>query len=281
LVKKGLACYIHRPPPGPGKDWETNQFELLWRKELSEGDVKKKGIHKSCTPPGHNSSIPGIHKSCPEKIHHPQKLKENEKKIKKEVSGSTCSANWDASTPYKKEAKKAEYPSRSDDDEKLPKREPLADPEAEFLARLEERHGAQEGHALVRKHVLEIVMEGLKYDPAALREFLEFDAAQTAAPKQLRNPGGYYRALLKKFREAKENQTVAAKKEYQQLLNKHYAALHAPARVAPCSLSICNGTGELYKGNVVVGICECEAGLRVPPGVRRMLESKQLVTAAS
>jgi len=92
------------------------------------------------------------------------------------------------------------FPKEKDDDDEKPKisRPPLF-PEAEFKARLVERHGDSIDVAKVLADV-ESELNGIP-----LAKFLKLDLNATTAPDKLKNPHGYYRQLARTLAEQKLN----------------------------------------------------------------------------
>ena len=148
----------------------------------------------------------------------------------------------------------------SDDDDGS-KREPLEDPEQELRLRFEDTTGA----------ILQTVVDGLAYDHQALKEFVALDDAHTGSPRSLKNPGGYYRALLKQFYAARSARQELEKRERLRAVER---ALSAPKPEAPrpvCELGLCTGGGELCEAGGWRP-CDCTAGRNLSPKVKELME---------
>lgn len=141
------------------------------------------------------------------------------------------------------------------------RRDELADPEQEFLLRLQERHG----DSVDRHAILQCVAGDLK-SFSDWKPFLEFEKKQTTAPNKLRNPAGHCRRALQKFYE-----TRAKRREWE--INEQMRAIEAKVSLAAsrrrptCTLSRCNGTGEVYDSAGLVSACECPLGQKLTPDV--------------
>ena len=130
-------------------------------------------------------------------------------------------------------------PSQKADKDETQKRKPSADPEEEFLLRLNERH-----RNLIRtekfdpvKCIADLCVE-LQHVP--LEEFLELDSKVTTNPGGLVNPHGYYRALARKL--------VMQIEE----ADRKRGESEKPENRFPC----CKGTGEVAPGVY----CSCRVG---------------------
>ena len=129
-----------------------------------------------------------------------------------------------------------------DDDDGKPKREPLEDPAEELRLRFKERFGDASGA------ILQTIVDELN-DRQALKEFVAFDDAHTGAPERLKNPGGYYRALVKQFRAARIARIESEQRERLRAVERPLSAPEPEEPRPVCELGLCNGGGEL-----------CEAG---------------------
>jgi hypothetical protein len=157
--------------------------------------------------------------------------------------------------------------SNTIDDDRLHRREELADPEQEFLLRLKERHG----DSVDRHAILQCVTGDLK-SFSDLKAFLDFENKQTTAPGKLRNPAGHYRRAVQKFYEVRAKRRDWDMREQMRALEaKIGLAREVPARPA-CSLSRCNGTGEVYDSGGLVSACECPLGQQLSPKVLALFE---------
>lgn len=155
--------------------------------------------------------------------------------------------------------------SFSDDDEGNRKREPLENPEDELRQRFLERFADDSGA------ILQTVVNDLGFDRQALAEFVAFDDTHTGAPERLKNPGGYYRALVKEFRSAR---SARIEMENRERYRAYEASLRAPEPEEKpiCELGLCTGGGELFEDGKYRP-CDCTAGQRLSPQVREMMEA--------
>ena len=144
------------------------------------------------------------------------------------------------------------------------KREPIDDPEQEFLLRLRERHG----RAVNPDAVVQCVLGDLK-SFSDLKPFLDFERKQTTAPEKLRNPAGHYRRTVQKFYETRAKRREWDFREQMRAIEVKLVekAYQGQASKPACSLSRCNGTGELWDSDGFVSPCGCEWGQKLSPKV--------------
>ena len=147
---------------------------------------------------------------------------------------------------------------------------PITDqPDAEFRERLKERRWKNGPLAETEmESIIQFVQCGLtKF--SQFQEFLIYEAASTSA-NQVNSPGAHYRSLLQRFQGAR---TQAQKTRLQKMKKdwRHKTEPQEPPQLA-CLLGKCNGRGEVYVGNVLMGICECEAGQNMPVEVQKMIK---------
>jgi hypothetical protein len=140
-----------------------------------------------------------------------------------------------------------------------------ADPEAEFRQRLKDRHGDLVDAAVIAHCVL----RELRWDFKQLASFLDFDAKQTTAPQQLKNPPGHYRRVVQQFQQATASKRDYISKQKQLALEAQLMEQHAraPEPRPTCPLSRCNGTGEYWNDLGFVEACPCEQGQKLSPNV--------------
>ena len=108
-------------------------------------------------------------------------------------------------------------------------------------------------------------------DRQALKEFVAFDDAHTGAPGRLKNPGGYYRDLVKRFRAARVARIEAEHRESLRVIERSLGAQELEERPI-CELGLCNGGGELRE-NGKYRPCDCAAGGQLSLKVREMMEA--------
>ena len=154
------------------------------------------------------------------------------------------------------------------DDDHLHRREDLDDPEQEFLLRLEERHG----NAVDRHAILQCATGDLK-SYSDLEPFLKFDKKQTTAPSKLRNPAGHYRRAVQKFYEVHAKKHDWDMHEQMRALEARIGLVGRVAERPTCSLSRCNGTGEVYDSAGLVSACDCPTGQKLAPEVLALFET--------
>jgi hypothetical protein len=157
-----------------------------------------------------------------------------------------------------------------DDNRSRPKRDPLGNPEEEFLQRLRERHG----NSVNPEGILQFVLEGLNWQITGLKAFLDFDERQTTAPEKLTNPPGHYRRAVEKFRLAQAKRREIDLRERQRALEKslHDRRAENQPLKPTCSLSRCDGNGEFWDETGLVSACQCEAGGKLLPAVLDLFE---------
>ncbi len=153
------------------------------------------------------------------------------------------------------------------DDDFLHTREALDDPEQEFLLRLQARHGS----SVDRHAILQCVICDLK-SYSDLKPFLDFDRNQTTAPHKLTNPPGHYRRAVQKFYETRAKKRDWDMREQMRALEAKIGSLRDRPERPECSLSRCNGTGEVYDSAGLVSACDCPVGQRLSPKVLAFFE---------
>ena len=155
-----------------------------------------------------------------------------------------------------------------DDTRRTVDREPLANPDEEFLQRLRDRHG----NSINPEAILQSVLETLEWQATDLKEFLDFDARQTTAPNKLTNPPGHYRRTAEKFRLARAKRREIDLRERQRALENSLQNRRDQLPKPTCSLSSCDGNGEFWSESGLVSACQCEAGKNLSPAVLDLFE---------
>jgi hypothetical protein len=130
------------------------------------------------------------------------------------------------------------------------------------MARLNERHYGIDAAA-----ILESVLTQLPAGIDAFKAFLDFDAKTTTKPAAIKNPGGYYRDLVPKFR---ERNLTASQIDYRNFQRELEAKEPEPA--PSCPLGLCSGNGERFSESGSISACECEAGRRKTPKELKFFE---------
>ena len=156
-------------------------------------------------------------------------------------------------------------------DDCVHRRDELADPEQEFLLRLKERHG----DSVDRHAILQCVTGDLK-SFSDWKPFLDFEKKQTTAPHQLRNPAGHYRRAVQKFYETRAKQREWDIREHMRAIQAKIGLAETRKRPA-CTLSRCNGTGEVYDSVGLVSACECPIGQKLTPEVLALFKEVNTV----
>jgi len=225
-------------PARPG-DNDSNEYRLLWHEVFAEND--------------------GVDKSSYKKSHHQKRKIE---KVKDQ--GSRKPQRKSVQSEQNKTGRTKLSNSFPDDDDGKPKRELLEEPQDELRLRFKERFGDGSGA------ILQTIVADLGFDRQALAEFVAFDDAHTGAPGRLKNPGGYYRALVKQFRAARIARIESEQRERYRAMERTLSP-QEPEEKAICELGLCDGGGELSE-NGEYRPCDCPAGQNLSPKVRELME---------
>jgi Helix-turn-helix domain len=136
--------------------------------------------------------------------------------------------------------------------------EPTADklskrnPEAELRRRMKLGHNDESGGLAY------LVLRGLGFEIDLLSRFLLYDAVRTGDPVRVLNPGAYYRSLVRSFLRSEETRKAHSEKE--------------GIERDECTLGMCDGTGQIYKGQIVTA-CDCKVGRSLPSTVLELMEA--------
>jgi len=236
----------------------------------SESELKEKGVVDSSITPQETTNNPAPHaplnpaRGAPDRSNHHHQRDRTKKKVPNIETGDRFQDKPVQSAESKTGRKTPFSNSLPDDDDGKPKREPLDDPTEELRQRFKERFGDESGA------ILQTVVADLGFDRQALTEFVAFDDAHTGAPERLKNPGGYYRALVKQFRAARIARIEAEQRERYRAMERTLSSPE-PGERAICELGLCNGGGELPE-NGKYRPCDCAAGQNLSPKVRDLME---------
>ena len=94
---------------------------------------------------------------------------------------------------------------------------------------------------------------------------------RTGSPGSIRNPGGYYRALVKQFRAARVARIESEQRERHRAVERALSTPE-PEEKPICELELCDGGGELRE-NGKYRPCDCAVGQQLSPKVREMMEA--------
>jgi hypothetical protein len=234
----------------------------------SESEVKKKAAVDSSITPQETTNNPAPHaplnpaRGAPDRSNHHHQKDRTKKKVPNIEAGDRSQNKSVQPAESKTGERKSSSNSFSDDDEK-PQREPLEEPQDELRLRFQERFGDVSGA------ILQTIVDELN-DRQALKEFIAFDDAHTGSPGSIRNPGGYYRDLVKRFRAARSARIESEQRERYRAVERSLSPA-APEERPMCELGLCNGGGELRE-NGKYRPCDCVAGQALLPKVREMME---------
>lgn len=236
-------------------DRDSNEYRMLWH-EVFMSSTGSDNLSPRVVTKCHHPVVTDCHPNS----HHHQKGNIEKRK----EQGSDGDQRKLVQPALSKTGGSKTLSNSSPDDDEKPVRGSLSDAEEELRLRFKERFGDSSGA------LFQIVIDGLAHDRDALKEFVAFDNAHTGRPKRIVNPGGYYRRLVASFLLAQKGRIEAERKERYREIERSLVAQPEPEK-ALCELGLCSGGGELCEGGIYRP-CDCEAGKKLSPQVREMME---------
>jgi hypothetical protein len=254
----------------------SNQIEFLWHSIYEEGRTEVSGLPRTETtasPRSPMSGPPRTETTTRREItqsFNSEKIREEENQVNQDANPRPAT-----SSSCEHEENNTKQP---DEFISVKKRDPLEDPETEFLLRMRERHGT----SIDAKAILHWVLQEFSWNYDELRRFLHFDEVQTIAPEKLKNPLGHYRKSAQKFRLAstKEKEHGAKQRQMALLTQLNQQKQNDEQRKRVCALLLCDGTGERWDAQGYVSACECEQGKRLSPKVLQASEQINAIRRA-
>ena len=256
---------------GPNRRWPPRTSKdqcFLLTPNLVRGSIESQRIVPEVEPRTWFQETPNVVPENPEpgspncsNHHQEERANKNGAKRKLPVS-AVCS-------PSAQNPEPAFNTFSPDDDDQTCTRTPITDqPDAEFRERLKERLWKTGPLSETEiESIVQFVQRGLPRFSQFI-DFLIYEASSTS-PEQVHSPGAHYRSLLQRFQGARTQVDAIRRKEIEANWRSKTEPELPPQPV--CMLGKCNGRGEVYAGGILMGICECEAGLKMPLEVQKMI----------